>query len=88
MRMQITDPRVDSDIRSASELEPLFRVLIHNDAVTPYDYVIAVLATVFNLSQELAEHITWVAHTTGIQCVSQTHSQRRGSYNSLAPLCP
>ena len=41
-------------------------VFIHNDDVTPYDYVILVLTTIFKLSQEIAEHITWVAHTTGI----------------------
>ena len=64
--MQITDPGVDSHVRSESELESLFRVLIHNDDVTPYDYVILVLGTIFNLSHEMAEHITWVAHTKGI----------------------
>jgi ATP-dependent Clp protease adaptor protein ClpS len=60
------EPRVDSDIRSETTLEPLFRILIHNDDVTPYDYVILVLATIFKLSHEMAEHITWVAHTSGI----------------------
>ena len=60
------EPRVDSDIQSETTLEPLFRILIHNDDMTPYDYVILVLATIFNLSHEMAEHITWVAHTKGI----------------------
>lgn len=60
------EPRVDSDIQSEMALEPLFRILIHNDDVTPYEYVILVLLTVFKLSHEMAEHITWVAHTTGI----------------------
>jgi len=64
--MRITDPRIDSDVHSEAELEPLFRILIHNDDVTPYDYVILVLRTIFKLSHELAEHITWVAHNTGI----------------------
>jgi ATP-dependent Clp protease adaptor protein ClpS len=64
--MQTTDPRVDSDVRSESQLEPLFRILVHNDDVTPYNYVILVLMGIFKLSHEMAEHITWVAHTTGI----------------------
>jgi ATP-dependent Clp protease adaptor protein ClpS len=59
------EPRVDSDIQSETALEPLFRILIHNDDVTPYNYVILVLRNIFRLSHELAEHITWVAHTTG-----------------------
>jgi ATP-dependent Clp protease adaptor protein ClpS len=54
------------DIQSETTLEPLFRILIHNDDVTPYDYVIVVLAIIFKLSHELAEHITWVAHTQGV----------------------
>ena len=59
------EPRVDSDIQSETALEPPFRILIHNDDVTPYDYVILILLHIFNLSHELAEHITWIAHTTG-----------------------
>jgi ATP-dependent Clp protease adaptor protein ClpS len=34
--------------------------------VTPFDFVIGVLMAVFDLSQELAEHITYVAHTRGV----------------------
>ena len=49
-----------------TELEKLHKVIIHNDDVTPYEYVILVLRIIFKLSHELAEHITWVAHTTGI----------------------
>ena len=65
-RIQHTEPLIDSDVESRTALEPLYRVLIHNDDVTPYDYVIAVLRTIFNLSHELAEHVTWVAHTSGV----------------------
>ena len=68
-RMQTADPLIESDVRLESQLEPLYRVLIHNDDVTPYDYVILVLSTIFKLSHEMAEHITWVAHTTGIALV-------------------
>jgi ATP-dependent Clp protease adaptor protein ClpS len=55
-----------SDIRSESQLEPPFIVFIHNDDVTPFEYVILILSTIFELSHELAEHIAWVAHNTGI----------------------
>jgi len=64
--MQTLEPLIDSDIRTESQLEPPFTVYIHNDDVTPYDYVILVLRTIFKLSHELAEHITWVAHNTGV----------------------
>jgi ATP-dependent Clp protease adapter protein ClpS len=41
-------------------------VLVHADNATPDDYVILVLRTFFELSDELAEHIIWVAHAAGI----------------------
>jgi ATP-dependent Clp protease adapter protein ClpS len=40
-------------------------VLVHHDKNTPDDYVILTLQTTFGLSYELAEHVTWVALTTG-----------------------
>lgn len=43
-----------------------WKILIHNDDVTPYDFVITVLLRIFRLSPELAEHITWQAHTRGV----------------------
>ena len=52
-----------------TELEPLYRVVIHNDDVTPYDFVILVLRTVFQLPAPDAEAVTWTAHTTGAAVV-------------------
>ncbi len=48
----------DEDIRR----EPLYSVLIHNDDVTPYEYVVQILQRIFLLSEELAEHVAWTAH--------------------------
>ncbi len=49
--------------------EPPYRILVHNDNITPFDFVITVLRTIFGLSSELAEHITWTAHTRGVALV-------------------
>lgn len=46
-------------------LDGLLRVVVHNDEATPYAYVIQTLGSVFMLSEELAEHIAWTAHTKG-----------------------
>jgi ATP-dependent Clp protease adaptor protein ClpS len=43
----------------------LFKVLLHNDDKTTFDFVIAVLQQVFHKSQEQAHEITFVIHTTG-----------------------
>ena len=48
---------------------PLYKVLIHNDDVTPLDYVIRILRRVFTLSQELAEHIAETAHNEEVAIV-------------------
>jgi ATP-dependent Clp protease adaptor protein ClpS len=45
--------------------EGLATILIHNDEVTPYDYVIQILGDLFMLSEELADHVAWTAHTKG-----------------------
>jgi ATP-dependent Clp protease adapter protein ClpS len=45
------------------------RVIIHNDEVTPYDYVIDTLNDFFLLSGEIAEHVAWTAHTRGAAVV-------------------
>jgi len=45
--------------------EPLFRILIHNDKVTPMDFVVHVLVTIFALPRPNAEHVMYSAHLTG-----------------------
>lgn len=64
----ITAPVIDPVIEPIEReddiitLEPRYRVLIHNDDVTPYNYVIRILEEIFLLSEELAEHVAWTAH--------------------------
>ncbi len=61
-------------------LEPRGKVLIYNDDVTPYDFVILTLQKFFNLDPLAAEHVTFVAHTSGIAYVGTyplTEAQKR-----------
>ena len=63
-----------------AELERLYRVIIHNDNVTPYDFVIIVLRRFFQLSPPDAEYVTYVAHTSGLAHVTTlplTTAQKR-----------
>ena len=64
-----TDTSTDLDIEfvvmDEAELERPYRVIIHNDNVTTFDFVIAVLVTIFELSFGRAEHIAYEAHTNG-----------------------
>lgn len=60
--------------------EPPYRVLVHNDDVTPYDFVVAVLIRIFQLTPIIAEHITYLAHRKGVALVvvlPKTEAERR-----------
>jgi ATP-dependent Clp protease adaptor protein ClpS len=65
-------PETDGDVRlddaavAETDLEQPYRVLIHNDDVTPFEYVIAVLRAVFHLPGRLALAITTEAHYKGV----------------------
>ena len=63
-----------------AEKEPPYRVLIHNDEVTPYDFVVAILIRIFQLTPIIAEHITYLAHNKGVALVTvlpKSEAQRR-----------
>ena len=60
----------DEDVEQAAELDRLHKVLVHNDDVTPYDFVLVVLVRFFGLQAADAERVTWTAHNTGIALVA------------------
>ena len=57
-----TTPETDTK----TKLVPLYRVLIHNDDVTPMDFVVHVLHTIFALGPNRAMEVMWEAHQTGV----------------------
>ena len=63
----VTKPDVyeEKDVSSETEFEHLYRVIVHNDDVTPYDFVIVTLVQIFKLNTADAERITWEAHNSG-----------------------
>ncbi len=58
------DPDADAAVETARE-EP-WTILVHNDDVTPYDFVVDTLGHIFSLSSEIAETVTWEAHSKGL----------------------
>jgi len=48
-----------------TQLEPLFRVIIHNDDVTPMDFVTHILVSIFFLGYPEAVEIMLHAHRNG-----------------------
>jgi ATP-dependent Clp protease adaptor protein ClpS len=63
-----------------TELEPLYRVLVHNDNVTPMDFVVHVLKTIFYQSNPKAFEIMLIAHITGlayVQTLPKSEAEKR-----------
>ena len=80
--------RLDDLPVAKTELEPPYRILIHNDDVTPFDFVIAVLRGIFELSGREAVAVTTRAHVTGMAYVMtlayEEAKYRVGKAHSLA----
>jgi len=75
-----TLPEIEIIEETGTELEPLFKVLIHNDDITPMDFVVHILKTIFYLSNEKAADIMLTAHVYGsayVQTLAKSEAQRR-----------
>jgi ATP-dependent Clp protease adaptor protein ClpS len=68
--LELALPEIEEDVDAEEELEPLYRVIIHNDDVTPYEFVIGILQRIFQLDAVAAEVVTFAAHTSGIAHVA------------------
>lgn len=74
------DIEKEEDVEQETAKEPPYKVLIHNDDITPYDFVIVILVRIFELTPVIAEHITYLAHTYGIALVAvlpKSEAERR-----------
>jgi len=56
------EPAAEKETR----LTPMYRVLIHNDDVTPMDFVVKILTEVFRLGAFRAFQVMLEAHTSGV----------------------
>ena len=79
MKLQIL-PEIQIIEEVETELEPLYRVIIHNDHVTPMDFVVQVLKTLFYLSNPRAADIMFTAHVYGdayVQTLARSEAEKR-----------
>ena len=62
-----TAPEIQRDAQYEEQAaeEPPYRVIIHNDDVTPMDFVIEVLLTIFLLAGPRAIQVMYTAHLHG-----------------------
>ncbi|PWB76514.1 MAG: Clp protease ClpS [Anaerolineales bacterium] len=76
----MTLPEIEIIEETGMELEPPYRVTIHNDHVTPMDFVMQILKTVFYLSNDRAADIMFTAHVYGtayVQTLAKSEAEKR-----------
>ena len=59
---------------------PLYRVIIHNDDVTPMDFVLLILQSIFKLTGVHALQVMYSAHYNGhayVQTLPKSEGQKR-----------
>ena len=73
-------PEIEIIEETETNLEPLYRIIIHNDHVTPMDFVVQVLKTVFYLANDRAAKIMFAAHYYGtayVQTLPKSEAEKR-----------
>ena len=79
MRLTVL-PEIQIIEETETELEPLYRVIIHNDDVTPMDFVVHVLKDYFYLANNRAADIMFTAHIYGsayVQTLAKSEAEKR-----------
>lgn len=73
-------PDIETIEKAETEIEPLYRVIIHNDHITPMDFVVHVLKTIFYLANNKAADIMLTAHVYGsayVQTLAKSEAEKR-----------
>jgi ATP-dependent Clp protease adaptor protein ClpS len=73
-------PDIEIIEETETELEPLYRVIIHNDQVTPMDFVVHILKNHYYLSNNKAADIMFAAHIYGtayVQTLARSEAEKR-----------
>jgi ATP-dependent Clp protease adaptor protein ClpS len=73
-------PEVGEDLDEETTQGPLYRVIVHNDDITPMDFVLRILGSIFQLSGPRAVQVMYTAHYQGqayVQTLPKAEAQKR-----------
>lgn len=79
MKLQVI-PEIQIIEETETELESLYRVIIHNDPVTPMDFVVDILKNIFYLANDKAADIMFTAHVYSsayVQTLAKSEAEKR-----------
>lgn len=80
MVAQETTFEPDVEIRDSTRLAPRWKVILHNDDVTTFDFVIDLLITLFRKPHLEAVRLTYEVHESGSALVVVTSFERAELY--------
>jgi len=70
----------DQATRDETRLAPQWKVILHNDDITTFDFVIQLLRTLFHKTQAEAVRLTYEVHNSGAALVTVTTFERAELY--------
>ena len=78
--MIVPQIEITQEQQRATTEGPLYRVIIHNDDVTPMDFVLQILISVFHLTGAHALQVMYTAHFHGsayVQTLPKPEAEKR-----------
>lgn len=78
---EAAQPREDSDVGVLTQLSPSYSLIVWNDEVNSFDWVIETLMEVCGHDLEQAEQCALIIHNKGKYAV------KNGDYDTLKPMC-
>lgn len=80
-QQEAAQPREDSDLGVLTQLTPSYSLIVWNDEVNSFDWVIETLMEVCGHDLEQAEQCAMIIHNKGKYAV------KNGDYDTLKPMC-
>ncbi|OYU54616.1 MAG: Clp protease ClpS [Chitinophagaceae bacterium BSSC1] len=80
-QQEAAQPREDSDVGVLTQLTPSYSLIVWNDEVNSFDWVIETLMEVCGHDLEQAEQCAMIIHNKGKYAV------KNGDYDTLKPMC-
>lgn len=80
-QQEAAQPREDSEVGVLTQLTPSYTLIVWNDEVNSFDWVIETLMEVCGHDLEQAEQCAMIIHNKGKYAV------KNGDYDTLKPMC-
>ncbi len=82
-----TDIEKEQEIRQDAAIEPLWKVIAHDDPVTTMEFVVRIMVQIFKKPLIFAEAIMWQVHNEGLSVVDtlpKAEAERRVKMATMA----